>query len=112
MNKQARNSKNFKKAILCSNLVLHYTFFTLNNAVLFSQRTTIQFDDCLSSLAILHILKEKETNVEMVLDQFAQHKERRFCVTHKCNKNHKCNTNINVIKIDHKCNTNHKCNSF
>ena len=32
-------------------------------------------DDHLSSLAILHIHKEKEINVESVLDQFAQHKE-------------------------------------
>ncbi|XP_068704558.1 52 kDa repressor of the inhibitor of the protein kinase-like [Montipora foliosa] len=36
-------------------------------------------DDRLSSLAILHIHKEKEINVESVLDQFAQHKER--CLT-------------------------------
>lgn len=32
-------------------------------------------DDHLSSLAILHIHKEKEINVESVLDQFAQHKD-------------------------------------
>lgn len=35
-------------------------------------------DDHLSSLAILHIHREKEINVESVLDQFAQHKERRL----------------------------------
>ena len=35
-------------------------------------------DDCLSSLAILHIHKEKEINVESVLGQFAQHKEGRL----------------------------------
>ena len=37
-------------------------------------------DDHLSSLAILHIHKEKEINVESVLDQFAQHKERRLAL--------------------------------
>ena len=37
-------------------------------------------DDRLSSLAILHIHKEKEINVESVLDQFAQHKERRLAL--------------------------------
>ena len=40
-------------------------------------------DDRLSSLPILHIHNEKEINVvESVLDQFAQHKERRlaFCL--------------------------------
>ena len=35
-------------------------------------------DHRLSSLAVLHIHKEKEINVESVLDQFAQHKERRL----------------------------------
>ena len=34
-------------------------------------------DDRLSSFAILHIHKEKEINVESVLHQLAQHKERR-----------------------------------
>ena len=34
-------------------------------------------DDRLSSLAKLHIHKEEEINVKSVLDQFAQHKERR-----------------------------------
>ena len=42
-------------------------------------RNTI-IDDRLSSLAILHIHKEKEINVESVLDQFAQHKERRLAL--------------------------------
>ena len=37
-------------------------------------------DDHLSSLAILHIHKEKEINVESVLDQFAQQKERRLAL--------------------------------
>ena len=37
-------------------------------------------DHRLSSLAILHIHKEKEINVESVLDQFAQHKERRLAL--------------------------------
>ena len=36
-------------------------------------------DDRLSSLAILHIHKEK-VNVESVRDQFAQHKERRLAL--------------------------------
>ena len=38
-------------------------------------------DDRLSSLPILHIHIEKEINVaESVLDQFAQHKERRLAL--------------------------------
>ena len=38
-------------------------------------------DDRLSSLPILHIHKEKEINVaENVLDQFAQHNERRLAL--------------------------------
>ena len=35
-------------------------------------------DHRLSSLAILHIDREKEINVESVLEQFAQHKESRL----------------------------------
>ena len=37
-------------------------------------------DHHLSSLAILQIHKEKEINIESVLDQFAQHKERRLAL--------------------------------
>ena len=37
-------------------------------------------DDLLSSLAMLHIHKEKEINVESVLDLFAQQKERRLAL--------------------------------
>ena len=37
-------------------------------------------DHRLSSLAILRIHKEKEINVESVLDQFAQHKERHLAL--------------------------------
>ena len=37
-------------------------------------------EDRLSSLAILYIHQEKEINVESVLDQFAQRKERRLAL--------------------------------
>ena len=42
-------------------------------------------NDRLSSLAISHIhkLKEKGINVKCVLDQFAQHKERRLTLAYK-----------------------------